>query len=151
MRKSRKQTAPMGFAWWLVLVAVALLLGWNATSSETPQSTPVAPTSGAATGVVLPTVAPGGIATMQISALPPEALETLDLIYKGGPFPYRQDGTTFQNRERLLPIQPQGYYREYTVRTPGEDDRGARRIVFGREGEIYYTDDHYASFRRVIQ
>lgn len=81
--------------------------------------------------------------------LPPEALLTIDLIERGGPFPYRQDGAVFQNRERLLPRQPQGYYHEYTVETPGESDRGARRIVTGENREMYYTDDHYASFRRI--
>ena len=63
------------------------------------------------------------------AGLPPEAIETLALIQRGGPFPYRKDGTTFQNRERLLPARPRGYYREYTVPTPGSRDRGARRIV----------------------
>jgi len=82
--------------------------------------------------------------------LPPEALDTLALIERGGPYPHRQDGGTFQNRERLLPSQPRGYYREYTVRTPGSRDRGARRIVSGGHppAEFFYTDDHYRSFRR---
>jgi ribonuclease T1 len=82
--------------------------------------------------------------------LPPEAAETLALIASDGPFPFEKDGATFQNRERLLPIKPPGYYREYTVITPGEGDRGARRIVAGSGGELYYTDDHYASFVEVI-
>ncbi|MDQ3988514.1 MAG: ribonuclease N, partial [Actinomycetota bacterium] len=64
----------------------------------------------------------------------------------GGPFPYEQDGTTFGNREGLLPDRERGWYREYTVPTPGEDDRGARRLVTGGERELYYTDDHYDSF-----
>lgn len=81
--------------------------------------------------------------------LPPEARRTLELIRAGGPFPYRKDGTPFMNRERLLPEKPRGYYREYTVPTPGARDRGARRIVTGRGGEFYYTDDHYRSFRRI--
>lgn len=84
-------------------------------------------------------------------ALPREALVTLDLIERGGPFPYRKDGTVFQNRERMLPERPRGYYREYTVPTPGENDRGARRIVTGgHPPEVYYyTADHYRSFRRI--
>ena len=83
--------------------------------------------------------------------LPPEALATLALIQRGGPFPYRKDGTTFQNRERLLPAKPRGYYREYTVPTPGSRDRGARRIVAGGNPPevFYYTADHYSSFRQI--
>lgn len=85
------------------------------------------------------------------AGLPPEAIETLALIQRGGPFPYRKDGTTFQNRERLLPARPRGYYREYTVPTPGARDRGARRIVAGgKPPEVfYYTADHYGSFRQI--
>jgi guanyl-specific ribonuclease Sa len=82
--------------------------------------------------------------------LPPEAHDTLALIARGGPFPHRQDGSVFQNRERRLPQQPRGHYREYTVRTPGERTRGARRIVTGGDppSEFWYTHDHYRSFRR---
>ena len=82
--------------------------------------------------------------------LPPEAADTLELIARGGPFPYRQDSTVFQNRERLLPQASRGTYREYTVRTPGARDRGARRIITaGTPPSAYwYTDDHYRSFRR---
>jgi ribonuclease T1 len=81
--------------------------------------------------------------------LPPEALETLLLIADGGPFPYDQDGATFQNREAILPDEPVGYYAEYTVETPGSADRGARRLVVGDDWYVYYTDDHYDSFRFV--
>lgn len=91
-----------------------------------------------------------GFDTIAASELPREAQRTLGLIAQGGPFPYRQDGAVFQNRERLLPRQPSGYYHEYTVETPGSDDRGARRIVAGAGGEIFYTDDHYASFVQVL-
>ena len=82
--------------------------------------------------------------------LPPEAQLTLALIQRGGPFPHRQDGSVFQNREGRLPRQSRGYYREYTVDTPGLDHRGERRIVTGGQPprEYYYTDDHYESFRR---
>lgn len=83
--------------------------------------------------------------------LPPEARETLRLIARGGPFPYPQDGGIFGNRERQLPPQPRGWYREYTVDTPGSRDRGARRIITGGDPpvELYFTDDHYRSFRRI--
>jgi ribonuclease T1 len=83
--------------------------------------------------------------------LPVEARETLELIATRGPFPYDRDGTVFQNRERHLPERPEGYYREYTVPTPGERDRGARRIVTGGDPPevYYYTDDHYETFRRL--
>lgn len=92
----------------------------------------------------------GGLPPVARSVLPPEARATLDLIAVGGPFPYDQDGATFQNRERLLPIRPAGTYREYTVETPGSPDRGARRIVTASTGESYWTADHYASFARIL-
>ena len=81
--------------------------------------------------------------------LPPEAASTLALIQKGGPYPYAKDGAVFGNREGHLPKQRRGYYREYTVRTPGSRNRGARRIVKGASGELFYTDDHYNSFKRI--
>lgn len=89
------------------------------------------------------------IAAWGFSDLPPEAHETLARIEAGGPFPYRQDGRVFHNREGLLPARPRGYYREFTVKTPGSRARGARRIVAGRKGEYYYTEDHYRSFRKI--
>ena len=88
-----------------------------------------------------------------LAELPAEARETIAQIRQGGPLPYDKDGTVFGNREGLLPQKPRGYYREYTVRTPGARERGARRIVVGGEPrparEMYYTDDHYRSFRRI--
>ena len=92
-------------------------------------------------------------ATIAHADLPREARDVLALIREGGPFRYDKDGTVFRNRERLLPSRPRGYYTEYTVRTPGVRNRGARRIVAGGEprtsGEYWYTDDHYQSFRRI--
>ena len=98
-----------------------------------------------------------GVPAIQAAALPGEARETLALIKQGGPFPYRKDGSVFGNFERRLPARPRGYYREYTVPTPGSRDRGARRIVAGRgrtgdvrtSGEYYFTNDHYRSFRKI--
>jgi ribonuclease T1 len=109
--------------------------------------------SGAALAKESPT-APSVIALAQ---LPPEAQNTERLIRAGGPFPYpRKDGAVFGNRERLLAPKPRGFYREYTVRTPGSRDRGARRIVCGgrqptQPEACFYTDDHYASFKRIVQ
>ena len=93
---------------------------------------------------------------MALTELPREAQQTEKLIRAGGPFPYAKDGVSFGNREQQLPRRNRGYYREYTVPTPGARDRGARRIVCGgamvRQPETcYYTDDHYASFRRIAQ
>jgi ribonuclease T1 len=89
--------------------------------------------------------------SIAVAELPPEGQATLQLIKKRGPFPYRKDGTTFGNRERLLPRQQYGYYKEYTVKTPGANNRGARRIIAGVIGEYYYTHDHYNSFQRIVE
>lgn len=86
---------------------------------------------------------------IHVSQLPPEGRATLALIKRGGPFPYARDGIIFQNREGRLPERPRGYYREYTVPTPGLSHRGARRIVAGRDGDYWYTDDHYRTFKRI--
>ena len=92
-----------------------------------------------------------GLPVIAIGDLPPEALDTLDAIADGGPYEFAKDDSVFQNREGILPDREQGYYREYTVVTPGEDDRGARRIVSGADGEAYYTDDHYDSFSEIVE
>lgn len=104
-----------------------------------------------ATATARPQQGVSGLPTIRYDDLPRQARQTIALIEQGGPFPFDADDGVFQNRERLLPRQPTGYYREYTVITPGSDDRGARRIVAGAEGELYYTDDHYDSFREVIR
>ena len=93
-------------------------------------------------------------ATVALTQLPPQGVETYRLIHQGGPFPYGKDGSVFGNRERLLPATKRGYYREYTVKTPRSHDRGARRIVCGGQATApdacYYTADHYASFRKIV-
>lgn len=115
-----------------------------------------------ALGVALPSSAKNNpedrtpITEVALAALPPEARDTERLIRAGGPFPYSKDGTVFFNRERLLPREQRGYYREYTVKTPGARNRGARRIVCGGEpptapAACYYTADHYASFARIVK
>jgi ribonuclease T1 len=111
-------------------------------AAQTPTKTRRAPAT--------PTVALSGLPTIQYDRLPVQARKTIELIQRDGPFPYRQDGAVFQNRERLLPARPNGYYHEYTVKTPGSPDRGARRIIAGDKGELYYTDDHYDSFKQVV-
>lgn len=90
----------------------------------------------------------GEIATAE---LPAEARAIIAVIRRGGPFAHDKDGSIFFNRENLLPAAPRGYYREYTVPTPGVSHRGARRIVSGGQGEMYYTADHYRSFRRILE
>lgn len=91
----------------------------------------------------------GGLSVIAAADLPKEGRDTLALIRRGGPFPYSKDGTVFSNRERRLPKQPRGYYHEYTVKTPGSRDRGARRIICGGKQQLscYYTADHYTSFK----
>jgi guanyl-specific ribonuclease Sa len=139
---------------WLVIaiIAVLALFAWRSQQEPVPSTTQGA----AATQPDNPLEAPPPLVQGATAAatypdfLPPEAIDTLKLIARSGPYPYRQDDGVFQNRERLLPPQPRGYYREYTVDTPGSRDRGARRIVTGGRPpvEYYYTEDHYRSFRR---
>jgi ribonuclease T1 len=118
----------------------------------------VALASGMGTGAAVARTpdSPSAVPAVALAALPPEAQTTYQLIHSGGPFPYRKDGTVFGNRERLLPPKARGQYREYTVRTPGSSDRGARRIVCAgtppeKPEACYYTADHYNSFRRIVQ
>jgi ribonuclease T1 len=114
----------------LLLGAVLLVSGCTTTASDT--------------------VGRSGLPMVALTDLPPQAQQTYDLIRRGGPYPYRQDDEVFGNREGLLPDEEYGWYREYTVETPGSDDRGARRFVVGEDDTFFYTDDHYASFSEVI-
>ncbi|CAM05278.1 ribonuclease T1 [Saccharopolyspora erythraea NRRL 2338] len=127
------------------LIAVVGLLGFQAGAV---QALPVAPQAPAAAQA--PCGDTSGFEQVRLADLPPEATDTYELIQKGGPYPYPQDGTVFQNREGILPDCAEGYYHEYTVKTPGSDDRGARRFVVGDGGEYFYTEDHYESFRLTI-
>lgn len=129
------ESAPAATATVTVTVTVA-------TAEPQPEPEPAQP---AETGID----PASGLPWLAAAELPAEGRETLELIDAGGPFPYERDGVVFQNREGILPAESRGYYHEYTVPTPGSDDRGARRIVTGSGGELYYTDDHYESFRRI--
>jgi ribonuclease T1 len=135
---------------WRLLPAVIALVavGCSPVATQTPTTTRQAATPATTHGVLDPI---SGLPFVDAADLPPQATTTLGLIASGGPFPYSQDGVIFDNREGLLPSQPSGYYHEYTVATPGSHDRGARRIVSGKGGELYYTDDHYDSFARIRQ
>ncbi|MFC7245823.1 ribonuclease domain-containing protein [Catellatospora aurea] len=129
----------------VLLVAVMALLGYCARTALAPSGDGSAP---AASAVRTPV---SGLPTVPLRDLPKEAVATVALIDANGPFPYDKDGTVFGNLEGILPRQPRGYYREYTVPTPGSRDRGARRLVAGRDGDLYYTADHYESFRQVLR
>ena len=122
--------------WFAVLMGFILLACTNLVQARSPQEVSVQ-------------------AILLVSELPREGQKTYQTIRKGGPFPYEKDGTIFGNRERLLPREARGFYREYTVRTPGVRHRGARRIVCGglvpaEPKACYYTEDHYASFRLIV-
>lgn len=124
-------------AWWVLLAGLLWVSGLVAREASAPQLDAV-------TQVVA------------VAALPVQGQQVLQQIQQGGPFRYDKDGTVFGNRERLLPRQARGYYREYTVPTPGLNHRGARRIVCGGNQPkapeaCYYTADHYTSFKRIVQ
>jgi ribonuclease T1 len=125
----------------LITLILLLLIGYTIRAvNDHRNSTPPRPN--------LTTSAPSAIG-VALTSLPKEAALTVSLIRRGGPFPYRQDGVVYNNLERQLPAKPSGYYREYTVQTPGSPDRGARRIITGKDGQFYYTGDHYQSFVQV--
>lgn len=122
----------------------------RATTAGSNNAVGVSPTQTRRAATATRVASVNGYKTITRAELPPEAIRTLSLIQRGGPFPYRQDGQVFQNREGVLPKKQSGYYHEYTVETPGSDDRGARRIVTGAQDEYYYTSDHYTSFRIIL-
>jgi ribonuclease T1 len=115
------------FAWILLFCTIAQFTGSFASATETQRN----------------------IATVNAAELPREARQTIALIRQGGPYPYKKDGVVFGNFERRLPQHERGYYREFTVPSPGSRNRGTRRIILGKAGELYYTDDHYESFKRI--
>jgi len=133
----------------LILLAYTVLQSGGAPPVAAPESTPTA-ASRASTSTPPRPSSGDGLAWVRLADLPLQARQTVALIDAGGPFPYAKDGATFNNFEGVLPSRPRGYYREYTVTTPGERDRGARRVVTGdRDRELFYTADHYATFARV--
>lgn len=143
----------------VVAVVAALALWWltdggGASDDVRDPVTRASETSSDASTTAAPDDVPAtdpdsGLPVVLLDDLPPEAAEAVALIDAGGPFPYDKDGSRFGNYEGILPDERDGYYQEYTVETPGSADRGARRIVRGAEGELYWTEDHYESFERI--
>ncbi|MDH4279988.1 MAG: hypothetical protein OEZ14_02660 [Acidimicrobiia bacterium] len=134
---------------WLVALVALVAVGWFLAGAPigTVSDEPTPADRGSAVNVDSRFSTLDAVA---VEELPDEARTTLSLIGAGGPYPFSRDNSIFQNRERILPLRDSGHYREYTVITPGEDDRGARRVVAGADGELYYTDDHYSSFREIV-
>lgn len=119
----------------LVVLVVALVVGYSVRAARSDGAGPPRPTA---------------ISDVQLSALPAQVADTVRLIRSDGPYPWpRNDGVVFHNYEHVLPREPDGWYHEYTVPTPGSHDRGARRLITGRNGAYFYTDDHYGTFRKV--
>ncbi|HYC93306.1 MAG TPA: ribonuclease domain-containing protein [Thermoanaerobaculia bacterium] len=142
----RRKAQPLAF---LVVALAVVLTGWWQQQSGAPAPAPSAVEGSPPAGPA----ASSPPASSRLDPIPadhrPQLEQTLALIAKGGPFPYEKDGTVFQNREGKLPQRPRGYYREYTVPTPGASNRGARRVVQGRDGDTWYTSDHYKTFVRI--
>ncbi len=143
-----QRAVALGMVLLLVISGIALLIS-NVLGVGSGASTTTSTSAASGCRVVSPEV-PGAreseLSVQPLCALPPEAAAVASAIAKDGPFRYKQDGSTFRNAERRLPARKLGYYREYTVPTPGSDDRGARRLIVGSGGELYYTSDHYESF-----
>ena len=150
-----KRLGPIALALILVVAFVWQRQPGTSEGPATPTPTSPAPTTTPGPTPARPRAAPSPRpappAAPRDDGLPAEAHATLRKIAAGGPFVHRQDGVTFGNRERRLPPRAQGYYREYTVETPGARDRGARRIITGGDppSEWFYTDDHYQTFRPI--
>ncbi|MDI1464902.1 ribonuclease domain-containing protein [Catellatospora sp. KI3] len=143
-RQVSRRTLTLAAVAAVLLVALMAVVGYCARTALSPEPPGAAPAGAGATPV-------SGLGTVPLAELPKEAAATVALIDKGGPYPYRKDGTVFANQEGLLPARPNGYYREFTVPTPGSPDRGARRVIAGRDGDLYYTSDHYESFRQILR
>lgn len=149
----------------LVIAAVVLVLavvGGSVVGGTAPKDADVgtssvrtsanaAPARSSAPASTGPATNTSGLPAVNASQLPKEAQQTLALIAKGGPYPYERDGINFGNFEGLLPKKASGFYQEYTVKTPGEADRGAQRIITGKDGGKFYTPDHYATFKFIVE
>lgn len=162
MNRSRNKLVAFAALVIAVVVLVVAMVGGGSLTAQTttpepgsastsPEPRPTTPVSGSA-ATSKPAVAnPSTLPTINASQLPREARQTLALIAKGGPYPYDRDGVNFGNFEGLLPKKSSGFYKEYTVPTPGESDRGARRIIVGKDSAKYYTPDHYESFTFIVE
>jgi len=147
--RRREHISTRTTSWKYAVIAVALIAAAYLIGGAQGDGKPV-PTDGPGSSLPAHNV-PASSEVIGVGELPPEARTTLQLIESGGPFPYSKDGTVFHNYEGVLPEKPDGYYREYTVVTPGSSDRGARRVVAGNKGERYYTDDHYSTFQLIVE
>jgi ribonuclease T1 len=153
---TRRKTNPLVF---LLAALVVVATGWwQQRNAGVPPAGPAASPPPPATAAPAPSAVeasppPGTSSPSRLNAIPaterPQLERTLQLIAQGGPFPHSKDGIVFQNREGKLPQRPRGYYHEYTVPTPGASNRGARRVVQGKDGDTWYSSDHYATFVRI--
>jgi ribonuclease T1 len=134
-----------------LILTVLLLAITTVVATSCARTATVAGPAAPADAALAPVTATTDRDVVPLAQLPREAQDTLALINSGGPYPYRQDGTTFQNREEMLPSQRPGFYREFTVTTPGSPDRGARRVVAADDGARFYTSDHYQSFQEIVR
>ncbi|MDO5863511.1 MULTISPECIES: ribonuclease domain-containing protein [Paenarthrobacter] len=150
MKRSRL-AAFAGLVIAVVVLVVAMVSGQQAPTAPGESPGTAVSTTSAPPAVGQAPENPSGLPAVNASQLPKEARQTLALIAKGGPYPYDRDGVNFGNFEGLLPKKPGGFYKEYTVPTPGESDRGARRIIVGRDAAKYYTADHYESFKFIVE
>lgn len=156
----RNQTVLIGAAIAFVVVALVFFFIGKTSGSKTKTVSPATSVSASPRTTVsqAPVESPAGgvnagksgLPIVKAASLPPEARTTLKLIESNGPYPYSRDGVVYSNFEKILPKQVTGYYHEYTVVTPGASNRATRRIITGKKGERYYTDDHYASFKEVV-
>ncbi len=149
MRRFRRVRRPLAA---LVALVAALAIGYGvrALNDDRGGNTPSASPSPRRSSLAAATQTPSPTAGVALSSLPTQLAQTVALVEAGGPYPYpRNDGVVFRNAESRLPEEPDGYYHEYTVPTPGSPDRGARRLITGRADEYWYTADHYETFVRV--